>query len=439
VTREDGRPLRLAIFTSQFPSRVSTFFARDVRGLIDAGVEVEIFPLYPLDDTLWRYVPGFLDERVLPRERVHHVGVLSASARRGPRIAEADRRFREDAWAAAREALSGGPASVAKTAYALAKARAWAAVHGGAFDHVLAYWGNYAATSALAFQRLTDPGIPVSMFLHAGTDLYRRPESLRRKLLYVDNVIVVCAFNRTFLEKSHPALRDVIRAKTHVHHIGLELADLPASDTGRRPGSLLAVGSFETAKGFDVLVRAVALLRARGLDVSADLVGDGPERAALARLAARLDVADHVHMRGWLPFEGVQAAMRRTALLVHPSSGLGDAVPTVIKEALALGTPVVASAVAGIPELLDGGACGVLVPPGEPERLADAVAALLGDAGRRRELARAGRVFAEKTFDARRNGRRLAEILRSTRRGAPGRAPETVETTAERELRRQRR
>ena len=95
--------------------------------------------------------------------------------------------------------------------------------------------------------------------------------------------------------------------------------------------------------------------------------------------------------------------------------------PTVIKEALALGTPVVASDVAGIPELLDGGACGVLVPPREPGRLADAIAGLLADDGRRRDLARAGRTFAEATFDMWRNGSRLAGILRATRRGPAGR------------------
>ena len=69
--------------------------------------------------------------------------------------------------------------------------------------------------------------------------------------------------------------------------------------------------------------------------------------------------------------------MRRATLLVHPSIGLGDAVPTVIKEAMALGTPVVASAVAGIPELLDEGRCGVLTPPRDPVALSEAMERLL--------------------------------------------------------------
>jgi glycosyltransferase involved in cell wall biosynthesis len=107
---------------------------------------------------------------------------------------------------------------------------------------------------------------------------------------------------------------------------------------------------------------------------------------------------------------------------VHPSIGLGDAVPTVIKEAMAVGTPVVASRVAGIPELLQDGRCGVLVPARSPARLAEAVGDLLKDEPRRRQLARAARTFAEETFDLWRNGRRLAGILRSTRRAAAGEA-----------------
>ncbi len=414
--------MRLAVFTSQFPSRVSTFFARDMRGLIEAGVEVEIFPLYPLDATLWPYVPSILDKRILSRDRVHHIDLSSAwrsGSRSGRRSA---RRFAKDAASVGLSAIAGGPAALAKSGYALAKAWAWAGEHAGRFDHVLAYWGNYAATSAISFQRMSDLSIPVSMFLHAGTDLYHRPLSLRSKLLYVDNVIVVCEFNRQYLEERYPDIRDRIAGKVHVHHPGLDIPAIPCTEDDRRPGSLLAVGSFERAKGFDDLLQAVALLRRRSSNVVVDLVGDGRQAGALRRLASRLGIEAAVRFRGWLPFDEVQRAMRAATLLAHPSIGLGDAVPTVIKEAMAVGTPVVASAVAGIPELLDRGRCGLLVPARNAERLAEAIAELLGDETRRRQLARAARAFAVENFDMWRNGRRLAEILRSTRRVVRGEA-----------------
>jgi colanic acid/amylovoran biosynthesis glycosyltransferase len=207
-----------------------------------------------------------------------------------------------------------------------------------------------------------------------------------------------------------------------VHHPGLDIPAISCSEEGRPPGRLLAVGSFEKAKGFDDLLQAVSLLRRRGLDVEVDLVGDGPRAGALRRMASTLGIEAATHFRGWLPFEGVQKSMREATLLVHPSIGLGDAVPTVIKEAMAVGTPVVASCVAGIPELLQDGRCGVLVPPRSPARLSEAVGDLLKDETRRRHLARAARTFAEETFDLWRNGRRLAGILRGTRRAAAGEA-----------------
>ena len=65
--------MRLAVFTNQFPNRVSTFFARDIRGLIESGIDIDVFPLYPLDPALWCYVPEILNETILPRSKCHHL------------------------------------------------------------------------------------------------------------------------------------------------------------------------------------------------------------------------------------------------------------------------------------------------------------------------------------------------------------------------------
>src|SRR5919106_6808343 len=72
--------MRIAVFTNQFPGHVNTFFARDVRSLIDAGWGVDIFPIYPLDERLFRYVPAVLGPDVLDRQRLHHVSPWSGMA-----------------------------------------------------------------------------------------------------------------------------------------------------------------------------------------------------------------------------------------------------------------------------------------------------------------------------------------------------------------------
>ena len=116
--------MKLAVFTSHFPGRINTFFARDVRGLIDAGVDVEIFATHPLDPQFWMYVPDLLSERILPRTKVHHLGGLPSVSRtalwprtwsQAPAIA-----------AVTGSAIAYGPIPVLKTAYLIPKAMRWA-------------------------------------------------------------------------------------------------------------------------------------------------------------------------------------------------------------------------------------------------------------------------------------------------------------------------
>jgi len=307
-----------------------------------------------------------------------------------------------------------GPLPLAKSLYTLPKAWTWARQSRKRYDHVLAYWGNYAATCARVFHRLHGDRIPFSMFLHAGTDLYRTQVYLRQKLLYADNVFVVCDFNKEFVRRKYPDIFPRIADRIHIHHLGLDLAELPFRADGRSPNRVMGVGNLSWRKGFEYLLRATHRLAERGVDVIVELVGDGKDRSCLERLSRRLNISDRVLFRGWLPFSEVQAAMAQATLLVHPSPTIGDAVPTVIKEAQALGTPVVGTEVAGIPELLDHGRCGVLVPPRDVQALAAAIETLLSDEALRRRFATSGRQHAEKSFDMWENGKRLARLLRRT-------------------------
>jgi glycosyltransferase involved in cell wall biosynthesis len=296
------------------------------------------------------------------------------------------------------------------------KAMAWARQFHQNFDHVLAYWGNYAATCAYLFNRLVDRPVPYSMILHAGTDLYRKQVFLREKLLYANNIIVVCEFNRTFIRRLYPDIFSSIADKIYLHHLGLDLAEFPYEPEGRQANKILGIGGLEKYKGFDFLLRATCELKCRGIDIQVELVGDGKERKSLERLGRKLEIADRISFLGWQQPNKVREIIREATILVHPSIGLGDAVPTVIKESMSIGTPIVASNVAGIPELLDGGRCGILIPPKNVDALADAIKTLLANSLVRRSYADAARRYAEEQFDLWRNGRRLAAIISSTKR-----------------------
>jgi glycosyltransferase involved in cell wall biosynthesis len=405
--------MRIAVFTSQFPGRVNTFFARDVRALLEADFDIDIFPIYPLEPALWRYVPECLGEDVLPRCRVHHINLDALIQSIGIIPIKKYRTFLRDTAVISASAARFGIDPFAKTAYVFGKALAWASQFRHSFDHVLAYWGNYAGTCAYLFNRLADKPVPFTMFLHAGTDLYRNQVFLRQKLLYAKKIIVVCEFNRMFLRDLYPDIFDAIADKIHLHHLGIDLTELSYGPVGRPAHKVLGVGSLDKLKGFDYLLYATHELSRRGINIEVELVGDGKERDSLEALGRKLEIADRIKFHGWLPPHHVIAIMKQATILVHPSIGIGDAVPTVIKECMALGTPVVASKVAGIPELLNSGRCGMLVPPANVEALTDAIKALLVNPGMRRTYADAARNYAEEHFDIWRNGRQLASVLSS--------------------------
>jgi glycosyltransferase involved in cell wall biosynthesis len=406
--------MKIAVFANQFPSSFSTYFARDMRGLIEAGIEVEIFPIYPLDPKLWESVPEILNEKILPRSKVHHLSLKQCLGMKGLRSPTKLGRLLADTSLVSAAAIKFGREPWLKSIYAALKAWTWAQQYPNTYDLVLAYWGNHVGTAAYLYHRLWGIKNPFSVFLHARVDLYRNPIYMRQKLLYANSIITCSDFNREYILQNFPELRDLILDKIFVHYHGLNFGEMRMRLDNRSPGKIIAVGRFVKHKGFDYLLRAAHLLRSRGVKVEIELVGDGEEALALRSLARELDISDFVNFQGWLPADEVPNAIGQATILVHPSPDVGDGVPNVIKEAMAVGTPVIGSMVAGIPELLDNGDCGMLVPPKNPTVLADAIQTMLADDRLREKYAQAARKCSEERFDLWRNGRRLAKVLETT-------------------------
>jgi glycosyltransferase involved in cell wall biosynthesis len=169
-------------------------------------------------------------------------------------------------------------------------------------------------------------------------------------------------------------------SKVEVIHYGLD--GLPeawgANASDEMPDDarvLLAVCRLEPQKGVDVAVRALPVIRERHPTVHLVVLGEGPQRAELERLARSLDVP--VYLPGRVP--DVAAWLRRADLLVHPArwEGFGLA----ILEAMLAAVPVVATSVSSIPEIVVDGETGLLVPPDDTAALAAAVMRILDDPG----------------------------------------------------------
>ena len=175
---------------------------------------------------------------------------------------------------------------------------------------------------------------------------------------------------------------------------------------------ILAVGRLSYEKGIADLLRAAAVLsNTKGVpNFRLVLVGDGPEREALARLASRLGIEGKLTMAG---FQRDTKPYYSIATLMAVSSHT-EGSPNVVLEAMAAGLPIAATAVGGIPEILEEGLTGLMVPPRNPDAMASAILRILTDPEMRLRLGAAARLRAESNFTPEVYKRSLVEFYQKT-------------------------
>lgn len=173
-----------------------------------------------------------------------------------------------------------------------------------------------------------------------------------------------------------------------------------------------AVGLYRAQKDFPTLLRAHAILRKRWPEAHLVLIGDGEERPRLEALRGELGLARNVTFTGYRDDAPALAA----GLDVAVNSSTFEGASLAILECMALGRPMVATAVGGTPELLDGGRAGVLVEPGDPEGLASAIGGILADDARAADLGARARARQHERYSIEAQVRRLEELYRDVAR-----------------------
>jgi glycosyltransferase involved in cell wall biosynthesis len=165
---------------------------------------------------------------------------------------------------------------------------------------------------------------------------------------------------------------------------------------GRRQAQVTVgfLGRLEEEKGGADLIRAAAIVRQQNQHVRFRIAGDGTLRPQLERLAARLQLADTIEFVGWN--RDSVGFLKQIDILAMPS--LWEAFGLSAAEAMALGKPVIASRIGGLPEVVEEGRTGILVPPADPAALARAIVELAADPARRRALGMYGRARVEQFF-----------------------------------------
>ncbi|MFN0090303.1 MAG: glycosyltransferase family 4 protein [Acidimicrobiales bacterium] len=291
----------------------------------------------------------------------------------------------------------------------------------GDVTHLHAHFAHGCTTVAWLASMIT--GIPFSFTGHA-KDIYR--ESLNPAGLLARKMRAA-AFSTTCTGANLTHMREVEpHARVHLAYHGLNaefsalLADAPAAQPPTDIVRIISVGRLVPKKGFDVLVRAVADLSERDLDVELVIAGeDGSHAPVIRELAAELGVADRIVWRGILTQTELLAEYRTSSMFVLAcrvgEDGDRDGIPNVLMEAMASGLPVVSTTVSGIPEIVSHDVNGLLVAPEDPHALADAIWRIAKDPQLAGSLgSRAAATIAE-NFDGDRLAAELAVLFARSR------------------------
>jgi len=279
-------------------------------------------------------------------------------------------------------------------------------------QHLHAHFAHVPATIAMYAARMA--GIPFSFTAHAN-DIFVRRGLIHEKTRRSAFTVCISEYNRRFLT-SVGCAPETLR----VVHCGVDLKKCPHSPIRTRTGpfTILAVGRLIEKKGFHVLLDAAARLRAQGRCFRCVIVGSGPQEGVLRAQATRLALDGAVEWRGGLPQEEVVRLFGEADAFALPcvrdKQGDQDGIPVVLMEAMARGTPVVATSISGLPELIVDGVSGLLAHPNDPAALAECLVRLMDHPALAQRLAHAARLAVEREFNASTNAAALLDLIKRT-------------------------
>jgi colanic acid/amylovoran biosynthesis glycosyltransferase len=401
VAASEGDSVRrgIAVLLSRFPTVTETFILREIDEMERQGQPVTLVPLlreYPpvLHPEAQRWVERalytpFLSLRILaangralggrPWAYLSLLGRLILGSITEPRF------------------LLGTLAIVPKSVYIAEQLRK------GGIRHVHAHFATHPATAALIISRFAETSFSFTIHAHDLLSKHHRP-LLGLKIEEARFIRVISAYNEGFL---HTLYAGTPREKVHVIHVGIEpelygAEGAPAPDGAPPELRILTIAGFRPYKGLPVLVEACRMLRDEGFSFRCEVIGDGPMRREIEDLVRQHDLGDRLHLLGARPQGEVREILRTRPLFVLPSvilpDGWMEGIPVALMEAMAAESPVIASRLSGIPELVEDGVGGLLVEPGDAAELAAAIRRVAADPELARSLGGNGRRRVDEAF-----------------------------------------
>jgi colanic acid/amylovoran biosynthesis glycosyltransferase len=383
--------MRIAYLVSQYPAASHTFIRREVKALRSRGHTVHTFSVRP--------PTGF--SKLSPTDQAESKATHYILPAKPVRLARAHLKTLLERPLAYANTLK---LALSHRAPGL-KALVWSAFHFAesmdlaaeleerGVDHLHNHFANSGAVVGYLAAHYLD--LIWSFTIHGASEFdYPAGILLAEKIEAADFVACVTHFGRS------QAMRLVEPKHWHKFHIvraGIEPPVVPKTSNGmvKKP-RLVCVARLAADKGHAGLLEAFAALVKDGVDVDLELLGSGPEEARLQEQIRNLGIGSHVRLYGQVSEEQALEAMSTATAVVLAS--FMEGLPCVLMEALAMGVPVVAPCVAGIPELVEHGVSGLTFPPGDWASLAKVLRQMLGDAELRSRLAAEGKRRVESEF-----------------------------------------
>ncbi|MBA2432921.1 MAG: glycosyltransferase [Chthoniobacterales bacterium] len=389
----------VAYLFERFPSFGQTFCYREVAELVRQGAELSLFsirrpvgePPQDWDEAIVSRVVYLPEEKALVAEidRAAKAGELPEAAVRGLK-----------AWGRQSDFLRLYQAVFVGLRLREAGSR-----------RVHAHFAGMAARTAYWVREFF--GIDYSFTAHAN-DIFAPRDfvvSLAKLFESATAVVTVSDFSAEQLRRQFPGAA----GKIHRVYNGIQLERFRPATLAAEVPVIVSVGRLIEKKGFADLVSACALLKERGCHFRCEIVGEGPLHDALAAQIEHVALGDCMQLVGPRGEREIVESLARAAVFVLPcvveADGGMDNLPTVIMEAMAAGLPVISTPVAGVPEMVQPGVTGELVPPHDPPALAEAMQTMISGVALARRLGDAGRRAAAEKFAIEVNVRSLTAIL----------------------------
>lgn len=396
--------MRIAYFTNQYPAVSHTFIRREIRALEELGVTVVRFALRQgahltdIEDAAEARQTRF----ILKAGIVEIVRCCASALIKPFALISVIQQSLIMGW----RSDSGILRHMAYVVEACVLAK-WCQNEG--VQHIHAHFGTNPAAVAMFASQLSK--IPYSFTAHGSEEFLKAPLlALDKKLKHASLAVCVSSFGRSQLMRWSPP---ELWSKISVVHCGLDriFFDSPLNSIPSNP-RFACVGRLDENKAQILLVAAARRMRDEGLQCEIVLVGDGTMRKSIEDAIVSAELQDSITITGWVSGDRVRAEIKAARVLLLPS--LSENMPVVIMEAMALGRPVISTYIAGIPELVQNGRTGWLVPASDEIALADAMReAILAPVEQLTAMGMTGRQHVLKNHDALAEAKKLKGLLDS--------------------------